>query len=554
MASLPLVRRHQDTVSAAAAAAASAPDEKPAEITKRGIVEALISVRGAAASSASASASAPASTTAVSRMRNFLAALTLASLGSTILSTTFNLFNVETFLTAYELPLSSYAFGTFIYTIIDVINDIGGAYFVDAYAMRSSRGAIGKSGCLLALCFLAPFFRGGRRIRESPFLATSHFIISVSSYDTLFTFLSMLIGSYFTDNAHTLSESTRINFTASGKIVNLIGSFVVGRVGLELFDTDDMTRFRVHVLMLSGVACALFVLAQRLMYRSTDKYHDKEKGGGRSTVRAMNVRRHIAELCRSENFLSFIGMEALLEAEVTFSESFGKVFFDRLLVDLSEETADNILATISPASQVLSIMLFMPIRRIGYRQIYVYLFQGKIVVSAIVLLAFSSSSTAVLTMFLVINQIATAAVQTSCFYLCMADLTMFLKYKQAKQGHMDDSFAGLIFGINAVFCKPVIALIPIVAAWSLARVGFSTGTHTRFFKIYKDTPDEVEVRQVLFHLLVIPPLVLSSMQLLIWRYYSLASARAEEVRLELKRLRASEDDQRRLGNGGAVSP
>ena len=548
MSSLPLVRRHQDTTSATAA---SASDERPAEITKRGIMEALISVRGAAASSASASVSAPASTTAVSRTRNFLAALTIASLGSTILSTTFNLFNVETFLSAYELPLSSYAFGTFIYTIIDVINDIGGAYFVDAYAMRSSRGAIGKSGCLLALCFLAPFFRGGRRIKDSPFLATSHFIISVSSYDTLFTFLSMLIGSYFTDNAHTLSESTRINFTASGKIVNLIGSFVVGRVGLELFDTDDMTSFRVHVLILSGIACVLFVLAQRLMYRAADKNHDKEKAGGRSK---MNVRRLIAELCRSENFLSFIGMEALLEAEVTFSENFGKVFFDRLLVDLSEETADNILAAISPASQVLSIMLFMPIRRIGYRQIFVYLFQGKIIVSAIVLLAFDSSSTTILTMFLVVNQIATAAVQTSCFYLCMADLTMFLKYKQAKQGHMDDSFAGLIFGINAVFCKPVIGLIPIVAAWSLARVGFNTGTHERFFKIYKDTPDEVEVRQVLFHLLVIPPLVLSSIQLLIWRYYSLASARAEEVRLELKRLRASEDDHRHIGNGGAVSP
>jgi len=478
----------------------------------------------------------------------FLAALTLASLGSTILSTTFSLFNVETFLTAYELPLSSYAFGTFVYTIIDVINDIGGAYFVDAYAMRSSRDAIGKSGCLLALCFLAPFFRGGRRVKESPFLATSHFIISVSSYDTLFTFLSMLIGSYFTDNAHTLSESTRINFTASGKIVNLIGSFVVGRVGLELFDTDDMTSFRVHILFCAAVACALFVLAQRLMYRAADKDHDLEKSGGRST---MNVRRLIADLCRSENFLSFIGMEALLEAEVAFSENFGKVFFDRLLVDLSEETADNILAAISPASQVLSIMLFMPIRRIGYRQIYVYLFQGKVVVSTIVL-ALGSSSTSILTIFLVINQIATAAVQTSCFYLCMADLTIFLKYKQAKQGHMDDSFAGLIFGINAIFCKPVIALIPIVAAWSLARVGFSTGTHTRFFKIYKDTPDEVEVRDVLFRLLVIPPLVLSSFSLLIWRYYSLASARAEEVRLELKRLRASEDVQRPIGNGGAV--
>ena len=523
MASLPLVRRHQDTA-----------DEKP-EITKRGIMEALISVRGAAASSASSSGtSAP---SALSRTRSFLAALTLASLACSMLRQVFDLFYVETFLTAYELPLSSFSFGTFVYTIIDVINDIGAAYFVDAYALRSSRGAIGRSGCLLALCFLAPFFRGGRRIKESPFLATSHFIISVSSYDTLLTFLSMLIGSYFTDNAHTLSESTRINFAASGKICNLIGSFVVGRVGLELFDTDDMTSFRVHVLILSGVSCVLFVLAQRLMYRSTDK--ELEKGGGRYNL---NLRRLVADLCRSENLTLTLtltlAMEAILEAEIDFFAGFGKIFFDRLLVDLSEETADNILAAIAPGSHVLSVLLFMPIRRVGYRKIYSYLFQGKIFLSVIVLglFGFGSSSTTVLTMFLVVNQIATAAVQTSCFYLVMADLTMFLKYKQAKQGHMDDSFAGLIFGINAIFCKIALMALSIVAAWSLARVGFSTGTHTRFFKIHKNNSDEVEVRQVLYRLLVIPPLLMSSVQLLIWRFYNLASARAEEVRLELKRL------------------
>ena len=524
MASLPLVRRHQDTA-----------DEKP-EITKRGIMEALISVRGAAASSASSSGtSAP---SALSRTRSFLAALTLASLACSMLRQVFDLFYVETFLTAYELPLSSFSFGTFVYTIIDVINDVGAAYFVDAYALRSSRGAIGRSGCLLALCFLAPFFRGGRRIKESPFLATSHFIISVSSYDTLLTFLTMLIGSYFTDNAHTLSESTRINFTASGKICNLIGSFVVGRVGLELFDTDDMTSFRVHLLILSGVCCALFVLAQRLMYRSqrlTDKDHELEKGGGRSNL---NLRRLVADLCRSENLCVFVAMEAILEAEIDFFAGFGKIFFDRLLVDLSEETADNILAAIAPGSHVLSVLLFMPIRRVGYRKIYSYLFQGKIFLSVIVLglFGFGSSSTTVLTMFLVVNQIATAAVQTSCFYLVMADLTMFLKYKQAKQGHMDASFAGIIFGMNAIFCKIALMPLSIVAAWSLARVGFSTGTHTRFFKIHKNNSDEVEVRQVLYRLLVIPPLLMSSVQLLIWRFYNLASARAEEVRLELKRL------------------
>ena len=229
MATLPHVRRHDAT---------SEPKER---------VPLLVSTLGSRS-------------TATSPERSFLAALTMASLAVTILSTTFDLFYVETFLSAYELPLSSYAFGTFVYTIIDSANDFGGAWFVDSYAMRSSRGGIiFRSGCIFALCFLTPFFRGGR-IKTSPFLATSHFIVSLSLYDTLFTFSTILFGSLFTDN-HTLSERTRINFMASGKVVNLVGSFLVGRIGLALFDTDNLRSFRVHVLMLCIISCALFSLA-----------------------------------------------------------------------------------------------------------------------------------------------------------------------------------------------------------------------------------------------------------------------------------------------------
>lgn len=473
-----------------------------------------------------------------------LAALTIASLAVAILSTTFDLFYVETFLSAYELPLSSYALGTLVYTIIDTANDFGGAWFVDAYAMRSSRGAvIGRTGCIFAVCFLTPFFRGGQ-VKASPVLATAHFILSLSLYDTLFTFSTMLFGSMFTDN-HTLSESTRINFMASGKVVNLVGSFVVGRIGLSLFDTDNLSSFRIHVLMLCFISCGLFLLAQRLMQQTTGKDHDKTKA-----TKKLRLWRVVKDLSRHVNFRAWISMEALLECQVAFSATFLKIFVDRLLIEtgMSEEGADWLISSIGPASQILGIVCFMPIRRTGYRKIYTWLFQAKIVFS-LGLMAFGSpSSTTMVTIFLVVNQIATAAVQTSGFYLAMADMVTEMKYEQAKSGRFDEpSCAGLLFGLNALFCKPVGAILPIVAAWSLARVGFSTGTHTRFFKLHKD-PDEVEVRQVLFNLLVIPPLVFSTAQLWFWRRYNLGADRAEEVRLELRRLRTAENSDSNEAN------
>ena len=78
-------------------------------------------------------------------------------------------------------------------------------------------------------------------------------------------------------------------------------------------------------------------------------------------------------------------MEALLECQVTFSATFLKIFVDRLLVETgtSEENADWLISSIGPASQILGIVCFMPIRRTGYRKIYTRLFQATIVLFAL---------------------------------------------------------------------------------------------------------------------------------------------------------------------------
>lgn len=487
--------------------------------------------------------------------RRFLSALTAATLASTILSTTFDLFYVETFLEAYELPLSSYGVGMLFIALISMGNDIVGAYVVDSYAVRSARGSIiGTAGCVLAASFLAPFFRG-KRIKESSTLAMAHFVASLSLYGALFNFFSILVTSMFTD-ASFLSEKTRINFMASGKCVNFVGSLLVGRIGLSRFDTGDLGNFRIFVLGLAALASVLFLLSQRVLGRSGGgdqnyvSYSVREQPGRNKTdggkqgkkLSMIPIRQAMRDLKQHKNFWVWISMEALLEAQLTFASSFNKFFFDELIVGtgLSTTLADWLLASIGPTSQVLGIVLFMPIRNTGYHHIYTKLFQAKIALSLALVASGSASSTKLITIFLFVGQVATTAVKESGFQLAMSDMVAEMKLQQAKAGRLNEpSLAGLLIGANAVCCKPIGALIPVVAAWRLARVGFSTGTHKTFFKVYKEAEDE-NVRLVLYRLLFIPPLVLSIIQLLVWRRYKLGGERAEEVRLELRRLKKEE--------------
>ena len=87
--------------------------------------------------------------------------LTMAGVASALLQTMFSLFHVDVFLRAYQLPLASYSFGSFVFPIVNTINNLLGAWLVDSIATRMPRtDLIGITGCVFSVCFLGPFFRG----------------------------------------------------------------------------------------------------------------------------------------------------------------------------------------------------------------------------------------------------------------------------------------------------------------------------------------------------------------------------------------------------------
>jgi hypothetical protein len=92
--------------------------------------------------------------------RNVLVGLTVAGVAQALLTTIFRLFHVDVFLQAYHLPLSSYANGSLIVSMVTTVSTLIGAWVLDHRATKRYRhDHVGQAGCLFVLCFLTPFFR-----------------------------------------------------------------------------------------------------------------------------------------------------------------------------------------------------------------------------------------------------------------------------------------------------------------------------------------------------------------------------------------------------------
>jgi hypothetical protein len=455
--------------------------------------------------------------------------LTLAGIASSMLTTTFGIFHVDVFLRSYQLPLSTYSYGNAVYAIINTANDLAGAWLVDHVATHRNRtDLVGMAGCIFAVCFLTPFFRWRA---PSQSWDGVHFVTTLSLYDTMFAFVAILMGSIITDN-HKMSENSRVRFMASGKLINLFTSFVVARAGLSTFDVQDLTHFRIFVVCLAMLVSLMFIIAQRMIHVKsrtvTASRQDALKVSASATAASsqkgkLHWRQVALDFWRHRSFRAWIGMEMLLEAQMTFMSSFTKTFVDRLLFDSGYSRASCVwlLSTLRPIKAIAGILIYVPIRKFGYTKIYSTLFVFNFLLSATLLTVADSSSTRWILTFLVLYSVITGAVQSSGFHLAMSDMVTEMKRNHAKERRFEEpSLAGLFMGANALFCKPMESLLPIVAGTVLQNKGDS--------------------QQNLFYLLVIPVLLFSVAQFLFWSRYELTPDRMKGFRHELDSLHSEQ--------------
>mmetsp|Transcript_16064 Transcript_16064/g.44424 ORF Transcript_16064/g.44424 Transcript_16064/m.44424 type:complete len:529 (-) Transcript_16064:148-1734(-) len=467
--------------------------------------------------------------------QKFTMALTIAGMGLGLLVTIFSLFHVEMFLRVYRLPLHVYSTGNLIFTVINTFNDLLGAYILDAAATRMNRSdLIGISGCTLAMFFLSPFFRWKDPSRNEIY-DQAHFVLSISMYDTLYSFTAILLGSLVTDNHH-LTDKERVNFMASGKILNLFASFFVAKIGLEIFETNDINKFRIFLVTVALFVAVIFLVSQMMIHYQVVVYwksmrirflrsHKRRTHGPRATAR-LKPKQVIQDFWGYNNFWAWVGMELLLESQMSFSDAFLKTFVDQLLHDegVSREGCDWLLSIVRPLGLICTILCYIPIRRLGYKNIYPVLFSTNIVLCSCIWLGASHKATGTIISFLIVYPAITTAVATAGFHLVMSDMVLEMKKMHLAEGRQDEaSLAALFMGVNALFCKPAESILPIIAAYMLDKLDLTSDGNE-------------DVQQILFKLLVIPPLVFSVLEWISWRRFTLTPTDTRQMREELRKM------------------
>ena len=478
-----------------------------------------------------------------------LLGLTIGGVASTVLTTAYSMFQVDVFLRVYLLPLQTFSWGSLVISLSNTANDLVGAWVIDYMAtIRSRNDVLGVAGCIFALCFLFPFYKY-HSSAGSP-LDAAHFIVSNSLYDTLYSFVHILMGSVVNDNHH-MTDQTRVRFMASGKAANLVTSFVVARIGLTVFDVDNLMQFRIFITCLALLAALLFILAQSLVSKPPKPnqgsvpvgrqgfsgwlfpqrhWHDDtdddafDSAGPPAKLRWRQV---MLDFWTHKNFLAWIGMEMVLEAQYKFITNFHKTFVDGLVLKQDDTMAgmdrnqgDFFLSMIRPMTMAVGILVYIPIQKFTYRRVYRMLFLWNICLSVAALLlvdldAAPDNSVYWILLYLFVYPVITGAVRSAGFHLAQADMVLEMKRNHASDGRLaEPSLAGLILGVNMCLCKPCESILPITAAQALQRYGLSKPT--------------------LFYLLVLPPIACSVLQLAAWRHYDLNPRRTAKMRDELR--------------------
>lgn len=187
----------------------------------------------------------------------------------------------------------------------------------------------------------------------------------------------------------------------------------------------------------------------------------------------------------------------------------------------------------SPMCQLMGFIFYIPIQRFGYARMYRFVFVCNFVNSCLLLLLNGISNehdgenlnTIAIMVYMAMTNILSSAIASTGFGLAMSDMVLEMKHSHTTQGRLDaPSLAGMFMGVNALFCKPMESVLPMLTAYFLSGTDF-------------ENSNSAATRLVLFRLLVFPPMVCSFLQFLVWSQYSLVPERTQQMRQELQSLK-----------------
>ncbi|XP_041465549.1 transmembrane protein 180-like [Lytechinus variegatus] len=465
------------------------------------------------------------------RMKNWVDrnafAYSMTSLAAVLMNSIFRFYYVRLFTDYYHISESWFNVAQVVYMIWNAVNDPLFAYWQDnsnIKAFRSRRHAIMYGAPLFAICFLLPWFPW-KTYEANEWIIGVHLTVSLCCYDALFTFVLLSHGALFAEIS--TRHEDRVRLTRYGQVASIVGST---SVLFSQFVSDNLNNFHAFQVWCVFVAFLSWAAMHYTGSNVRTRFELQPSGQGASGHLSMEKKSlspssqdgslslsysQAKQIIFNRNFLIFVFINFCQIFHMNYGANFLAVFVTQLIpeTDLSQFIRKALFGTTFILPQFLVLLLSIFVTRYGYYRIIVWSFYFKIC-SAIFMFLIGAQHTHIMVFFFIMDRSLPDAI-FSFFNLCLSDIIDEDQLRNKRSSPLSSS----VFGYNALFTKPASSLAPMMVVNILNRYS------------YQELQDEklslqhtTELKGTMFILACFIPIIIGSLQLLVWRNYTIRSS------------------------------
>ena len=448
------------------------------------------------------------------------------SFASAALHNLFITYYIQLFLSVYEVDLWWFYVGQTVYLVWNSVNDPLFGWLLHSSSLlhrdtpheRVSRICrfIEYGGYLwvlsLWLIFLpsTPSERGPASLPASPLLTGLHFALAICFYDGMLSMVMLAHGALMADL--TLLDSERASLNSSSAVGSLVGSLSLA-LSHVFWDRHNLSSFRTYIYCVGVLAAIAFrvtgSLFSRLSPSSTDSISssfDSKKGHGHTPSLWTDLSRHWRQLLDHRNFWLFVASVWVQVLNCHFNNNFMAVFVD-LFIPAGLSFVKSSLLSLGGFLPHFTVILCSRLLKAPTAGLSVYgllsaLYRLKFLLAVAALLVFWACGSQPSWVFYACLIVAfKVSNETVCRHgsLVLSDIVDEDVVKNSRPV----SSSTFIFGANALFTKSAQSFAPMLTWPFLVHTG--------------SDPEPA------FYLLVLTPLVISLIQMAIWRTFTLHS-------------------------------
>ncbi|XP_059898400.1 transmembrane protein 180-like isoform X1 [Gadus macrocephalus] len=463
-------------------------------------------------------------------------AFSMTTLGAGMMNSIFSFYYVKLFLNKYQISEGAFHQSQVVYMIWNAVNDPLFGYLQDNSKVQCCsrrRLAILYGAPLYSLAFLLAWYPW-REYSPGDWMCGLHLTVALCAFDGMLTFVLLSQCALFAEiSGH---HQSRLRLIKYNQVASLIGSSSVLFCGLYSRNMEDYSAFQSAMVLVAVLSCGCMLYTG---LHSESRFDNKgsgtsspssaptepgdDKASGQPALSFAAVVSMTCQILSDRNFQLFVVMNFFQVFMLAFFNNFTMIITEHLIpLNVLPPLAKSLMygaGFMCPQILVLSSQKLL--LDLGYYKMILYTFYVEGVM-AMVMLALGPQHHYVLAVFLSVNMVLIQA-SFSLFNLPLADIidSDLQKYKRSSP------LSSMVFGTNALFTKPAQSLAPMLVVTILNQFNYED------LKVITKTsnPEATEsLHSVMFYLVCLIPLIISTTQALAWRPFSIRNSHTVDTK------------------------